>query len=308
MDTNLYRYMVEVAACGSISGAARKLFISQPALTKQIGRLEAQLGVKLFDRGRSRIALTHAGEVFVEFAMRYVEQEQEMLEELGRVEGTGLEKVLVAMTHRGGAYVGTHTPAFLEAHPGISLEYVDMSASDCETALENGTAEMAVYTDPVISEDIEYMPLEEDPMVLAVPLNSPLLKDKDVSRASFWSPLELDSQELRNPSLTWVLSTQRHSLYYAEQMLFRRLRIKPTHVLKIDYVETRYTVACNGGGVALFPKVTIRNKEASPNVVCCTIRGERLYRYVVIARKRGQVLTPGADSFWRYMVNRGRSI
>lgn len=43
MDTSIYRYVTAIAECGSISAAAKKLFISQPALTKQLGRLESSL-------------------------------------------------------------------------------------------------------------------------------------------------------------------------------------------------------------------------------------------------------------------------
>lgn len=308
MDTSVYRYVVEIEKCGSISAAARNLFISQPALTKQLGKLESHLGVKLFNRGKSRMTPTQAGEIFVDFASRYLDQERDMLDELGRIGKDAQESVLVAMTHRGGAYVGKYTPAFLELFPNISLEYVDASASDCEAAIENGTAEIAVYTDPVILDSLEYMPLEEDPLVLIVPTNSPLLAGKDYSNASLSNPLELDAQALRDPELTWVISTPQHSLYYAEQTLFKKLRITPAHTLKIDYVDTRYTVACNGGGIALFPTMTVRNLPNTSSGVCCTVHGRPLYRYVVIARKKGQQLSQSGDLFWRYMVSHGSGL
>ena len=52
MDTNVIHYVITVAESGSISAAARKLFLSQPALTKQISKLESQIGVKIFDRSK----------------------------------------------------------------------------------------------------------------------------------------------------------------------------------------------------------------------------------------------------------------
>ena len=58
MDTNMYRYITTVAECKSISAEARRLYISQPALTKQISRLETQLGFKLFDRTKTPLSLT----------------------------------------------------------------------------------------------------------------------------------------------------------------------------------------------------------------------------------------------------------
>lgn len=95
MDTNVFRYVVAVVESGSISAASRKLFMSQSALTKQISKLENQLGLKLLERNKTDSAM---------------------------------ECVLVATTHRGGGYAGEHTAAFWGRHPEIQLEYLDMSA------------------------------------------------------------------------------------------------------------------------------------------------------------------------------------
>lgn len=54
MDTNVIHYVITVAESGSISAAARKLFLSQPALTKQISKLENQIGIRIFDRSKRR--------------------------------------------------------------------------------------------------------------------------------------------------------------------------------------------------------------------------------------------------------------
>jgi DNA-binding transcriptional LysR family regulator len=62
VDTRLLRYFAAVAAEGNLTRAAERLFVSQPALTKQIKRLESQLGVRLFTRSRAGMTLTPAGQ------------------------------------------------------------------------------------------------------------------------------------------------------------------------------------------------------------------------------------------------------
>src|SRR6266566_4819836 len=62
VDTRLLRYFAAVAAEGSLSRAAERLFVSQPALTKQIKQLESRLGVQLFTRSRAGMTLTAAGQ------------------------------------------------------------------------------------------------------------------------------------------------------------------------------------------------------------------------------------------------------
>ena len=125
MDTSIYRYVTAIAECGSISSAAKKLFISQPALTKQLGRVEASLGYKLFDRSRFPIVPTPEGEIFLEYALRYLTMEEEMNRKMNRVQCSDEMYVQVATTHRGGTYVGMHTMPFLKEYPQIQVEYLD---------------------------------------------------------------------------------------------------------------------------------------------------------------------------------------
>src|SRR5689334_18655780 len=61
VDTRLLRYFAAVAEEGNLTRAAERLFVSQPALTKQIRQLESRLGLRLFTRSRSGMTLTPAG-------------------------------------------------------------------------------------------------------------------------------------------------------------------------------------------------------------------------------------------------------
>ena len=71
MELQQLKYFKTVAAIGKISEAAEALFISAPALSTSISRLEKELGVQLFDRYAKRIALNAQGEIF----LRYVNQD-----------------------------------------------------------------------------------------------------------------------------------------------------------------------------------------------------------------------------------------
>src|SRR6266542_3840788 len=66
VDTRLLRYFAAVAAEGNLTRAAGRLFVSQPALTKQIKLLESQLGVRLFTRSRAGMTLTAAGQALAD--------------------------------------------------------------------------------------------------------------------------------------------------------------------------------------------------------------------------------------------------
>jgi len=84
MDTTLLRAFIETADAGSLSRAARHLSLSQPSLTVQIQRLEAHLGLPLFDRHGRGVTLTEAGKTLYPRARRILDEVRETEETIRR--------------------------------------------------------------------------------------------------------------------------------------------------------------------------------------------------------------------------------
>lgn len=74
MTLTQLRYVIEVAEAGSISAAATRLFIAQPSLSKAVGELEAEMGVRIFERRARGVRLTDEGTRFLSYARQVVEQ------------------------------------------------------------------------------------------------------------------------------------------------------------------------------------------------------------------------------------------
>ena len=74
MTLTQLRYVIEVAEAGSISAAATRLFIAQPSLSKAVVELEAEMGVRIFERGARGVRLTDEGTRFLSYARQVVEQ------------------------------------------------------------------------------------------------------------------------------------------------------------------------------------------------------------------------------------------
>ena len=160
----------------------------------------------------------------------------------------------------------------MAAYPNICLEYLETSARKCEELLEEEQVDLAIYTDPILSSKLEYMPLEEDPLVFVIPQSSPLLAGLDLSGNSLEHPVEIESRRFRDPSLRYILATPGQGLY------------------------------C---GIALFPHTTvIQHSHGNSQPPLYGIpKGDALYRYIIIARKKGRTLSPDAEAVWRFMVN-----
>ena len=82
IDIHLFEQLVAFASCGTLSAAAEQLHISQPALSRAMQRLEDELGVRLFDRQKSRLSLNENGELAVTYARNLLLQESAMIEQI----------------------------------------------------------------------------------------------------------------------------------------------------------------------------------------------------------------------------------
>ena len=304
MDTDAFRYMIALAECKSISEAARKLYITQPALTKHLNKLEENLGIggKLFDRSVTPIKITPAGEIFLEYSRRYIALENEMKERLDEAFHLQKGNVKVASTSRGGWHLGQYMGLFLEQYKDIKLELQDASAQKCEQMIERDEIDIAVYTDPVCSHKIEYVPLIKDKLVIAVPKDYFLLKDKNITGNSLSNPLELEVEELRDPRIRFVLSTKDHSMHLTEQAFFEKNGINPISPMRVDFINTRYSIACGGAGIIMIPLTTANRIEAINSPVFCTVKGRRLVRQVIIAKKKGKSLSVAGEIFWNFII------
>jgi len=74
MTLQQLRYAITVAEAGSITEASRKLFISQPSLTRATHELEKEMGITLFERSNKGIRISHEGELFLRYARQVLEQ------------------------------------------------------------------------------------------------------------------------------------------------------------------------------------------------------------------------------------------
>ncbi|MBR3545277.1 MAG: LysR family transcriptional regulator, partial [Oscillospiraceae bacterium] len=88
LSSNQYRYVLAVVQEQSFSAAAQKLYMTQPALSQAIIKLENQLNIKIFDRSTVPVSLTDEGEVFVEIAKEILECERTLEDRLSFMDKT----------------------------------------------------------------------------------------------------------------------------------------------------------------------------------------------------------------------------
>lgn len=181
------RYFQAVADTGSFTLAAARLFIAQPALSRQIAQLEAELGVVLFLREARGVRLTLAGELF-RARTGGVEQALEAAVDDTRRLDRGEAGVLRLLHSSSVPLVGPLLEAlrrFTDAAPAARVE-LDRVSSEVQVAeIAAGRADVGVARMPVLRRDaaVAFLPLPAERLVLAVPADHRLAGARSVSLA-----------------------------------------------------------------------------------------------------------------------------
>lgn len=170
MDIRELRSFVKVAQCGSFSQAARELFIAQPALSRQIAKLEEALGVSLFIRHGKGVELTAAGARLLDRAevmLRFTEETADHVRNAGAVEQGHLA---VGLPPTLGTVIGPQLIArFRERWPKASIHVLEGLSTSLQEWLLNGRIEVAVLYNQPLVEAFEVRPVFSEPMRLVGP-------------------------------------------------------------------------------------------------------------------------------------------
>ncbi len=149
-------YFLAAVEHGSFSAAANSLLLSQPSLSEQIRRLEAELGVPLFVRAGRGIELTDAGRLFQPHAERTLAEAQSALESVREVRG--LTGGTVTFGFFGGAHhslLGGLVQEFHAKYPAVQIRAIGQNSAEVADAVRDGTLEAGLVILPVDDRGLE---------------------------------------------------------------------------------------------------------------------------------------------------------
>jgi DNA-binding transcriptional LysR family regulator len=168
------RYFVAVADAGTFVHAAERLHIGQPAVSQQVGRLERELGVRLFERTTRHVRLTPAGERLLPEA-RAVLAAADRMREVAAEAATDPGAVLRLGTSHGlGDRLYRVLDELVSAAPGLSVRLVRSRQEERLAAVRAGELDAAFVRVLDAAPGVELVPVWREPLVVALPERHPL--------------------------------------------------------------------------------------------------------------------------------------
>ncbi|WP_118182994.1 LysR family transcriptional regulator [Paraburkholderia phosphatilytica] len=196
MDQTALRYFLEVARSGSLSKASERLYVAISALSRQIAKLEEQMGTPLFERRPRGMVLTDAGRLLANHARRSQLEDERIADEIRGMTADGRVTIRVASSEGVAPYFLPQVFAhFLRTHPRAHFQ-LDVSAPSAATQrVREGTHDLAVCFSIAPERDIQVQVAQRAPIYALMRHDHPLAAHESVSLADLMEwPLAMDNQ------------------------------------------------------------------------------------------------------------------
>lgn len=278
VDTRLLRYFAAVAVEGNLTRAAQRLFVSQPALTKQIKQLEARFGTALFVRSRAGMKLTEAGHVLAERVPDLVAGWDEAVRETGAAAARA-DRVLRVGFLGSAADEATRDiiAAFTRRRPDWRIQLRQSPWTDPTAGLAEGAVDAALlWSPPPGGIALRTRRLFTEPRWVALPAGHRLADRERIDFRDLWDEPFVDAPVETGPWRDYWLATGERQGH--------PVRIGATTTQDAEWL----TAIASGYGIALAPRSAARF-YSRPGVVYRPVTGVAPVEVVV-------AWPPGADA------------
>ena len=184
MTLNELRYIVAVAQESNFRRAAERVFVSQPALSLAIQKLEEELGVQIFERSRTAVSMTPTGELIVAQAQRALEEVAQIREIASQGKDQLVGTLRLGVIYTVGPYLlPALIPVLKRKAAKMPLEMEENLTANLETQLVNGRLDAIIIALPFGGPGITTLPLYDEDFNVLVPLDHPWAKKKQIKAA-----------------------------------------------------------------------------------------------------------------------------
>lgn len=248
MEIHQLRYFVAVAEEGSFSHAAAREHVSQPSLSQQIQKLEAELGQQLFDRLPRAVVLTEAGRRLLEYARNILTSLADARRSVAGLDHEVAGRLSVGAIPSIALYVLPRLIArFERAYPKVTFELFEDTTEKLAQRLEDGSLDVVLASSGDETPTLAQHSLGKEALFMLLPEKHRLARKKTIK----WSDLAAEK---------FLLLHEVHSLAITVRRLLAANHLKPELVLQGAQLTTIAAMVAAGLGVTVVPEMMVRSE------------------------------------------------
>ncbi|UCD09878.1 MAG: LysR family transcriptional regulator [Dehalococcoidales bacterium] len=288
MNFDHLKTYIEVVTTGNFSEVAKKLGISQPAVSFQIQKLEQDLGVRLIDRKQKKLTLTEPGKRLLSFAQRVQGEYSSMLEDMNQLREDVIGNLFIsASTIPGDFILPPLLSEFKTLHPSVQIQVVVSDSGQVIEDVESGTYDVGFCGVMPENKEIEAVRIAEDEIVLIVAAGHPLAGRKNVSFMEIAEEPFIVREESSG--------TQKNVASFLKKAGYNISLLKPSLIL--GTTEAVVSAVESQSGIAFVSNYAIKKSLSLGMVETVTVEGLTLKRDFYCIYRKERIVSRLLDEF-----------
>lgn len=269
----------------SVTGAARKLHVTQPAVSAQLRELERGLDVALVERAGRGVVLTEAGRTLAEHATRILEVEGEALRAVARLRGMEAGRLAVGASETPGHYLLLDAVAdFHRRYPSVAIEIAIAPSARISRQVIDGVLELGLVEGLVDDEALIRRRYRDDELELIVAPGDPLAAKARVT-ADDLAPRD------------FVMREKGSAVRATVDAALARAGIAPSVGLEFSSTEAVKRAVAAGLGISFVPQASLAIERAAKSLVTPPLSGIEIRRRLWLIRAARHRPSPAAEAF-----------
>lgn len=241
MEVDQLRYFIKVAEKENITRAAEELLISQPALSRAIGRLESELGQPVFERQSRSVKLTDAGRLLLNRAQQIVSLIDDAKAEISDDGETGRVR-LAAIPTIAPYFLPRVLKEFASLYPKATLLVQEETTDNILHQVSKGETDLAILALPLDAKYLEYQVLFQEELHLVLPKQHPLTSKTQIRLADI-------------EAYPFILLNEAHCLTDNIVSFCRQKSIQPVSIERANQLATIQELVSLRHGISLIPEM-----------------------------------------------------
>lgn len=287
MEINQLRYFLSVVEAGSFSKAALHCYISQPALSEQIQRLEDKVGKILLHRNPKKIVPTEAGLLLIGRAKSVLSELEIAKREIKSLDQINAVKMTFGVLPTVAPYLLGHVmEPFTKQCPHIEITIHENTTPQLLKLIENGRLDLGIVSLPVSHNGFEKEVLFSEEMLLAMPAFHPLAKKSSIHIS------DLASEK-------FILLQDGFCLEKQVAAFCKKNAVCPQCSIRCGQLGTVQSLVAAGSGISLIPQMAIR--ETPKKIVYRRLEDPKPKRDIAAVTKAKRPLKQTTKWFIRHL-------